>query len=240
MSTAKDEIRDLLEPGTLDQADASLARLQTLLDGAQAEASELHAAADALLVDEPAESERLEAEAKDADRKARRCVLAIERVTERRTELQQAETEAQKRDLQRKAKQLAAKHLKQHEAIDKQLVELADNTDDYAHTRAELEAINDQLQALGAEVEHVPAYAALFRPEEYETRIIESEERDVSLQGNDERQVGKIMSAGKPFVRTRRERVRVDPGRVVPDYSRCKMLLPHPEDARAWLIRRDG
>lgn len=240
MSTVKDEIRDLLEPGTLDQADASLARLQTLLDEAQAEASELHAAADALLVDEPAESERLEAQAKDAERKARRCVLAMERVTERRLELQQAETEAQKRDLQRKAKQLAAKHLKQHEAIGKQLVELADNVDDYSHTRAELEAINDQLRALGGEVEHVPAHTALHEPEVTEQRTVEVHENDVSLAGNSEYQARSIATAGEPFIRRRTETVVLKPARTVPDFSTCPILLPDPESARAWLIRRDG
>ncbi len=240
MSTVKDEIRDLLEPGTLDQADASLARLETLLDEAKTEASDLHAAADALLVDEPAEAERLESEAKDADRKARRCVLAIERVTERRAELVADAEAAELRTLCKRGTKAEAVHLEQHSVIGRLLREIEDSIGDYTFTLAEIQSVNERIKALGGDVRFQPAHDALHEPEETERQTVEVHENDVSLAGGSEYQARSIATAGEPFIRRRTETVVIKPARTVPDYSRCKMHLPHPEDARAWLIRRDG
>ncbi|MAO59920.1 hypothetical protein ASALC70_00032 [Alcanivorax sp. ALC70] len=233
-----DEVRDLLEPASVSAADSALARLRELQDTAAADLADLRAGADATLLDDPEEADRLSGL---ADRKARECQrleLAISSVVSRREELIAADLQAEGRRKQKLSREKAALAMKIHLRIGEGCRQICDDIDDLAMLNGEIEALRSDIEAAGLICDALPPHRALFEPEQYESRRVLVEERAPSIkvdgQHNPPASGGELVDR-----RYRTERVRVSAGRQVPDFTRCALMIPHPDNARAWLVRRD-
>lgn len=238
-----DDITALLQPGTVAEAEAATARLLDQAEALHADIEQLSEQADHIHLHhgEAAYQKHIET-IRSKEREARRIGLAMEKLEERLSDLKRAEvlTRAEA-DLER-AKQIAAEAMKAHVRVSELFREAAEYIDSLADFDNQLATLRESVESAGLTFTPQMPHAALFEPEEWESRTVTVHHRGPSvIDPTTGRDISRPQGVPPERSVTRRtERVQISKGRKVPDLTRVRMALPDPMDSRNWIILRDG